>query len=384
VTPATSAQTAPRLVARTLARLVAVITSAPPRPAARASRRRAARVALGTFVFGAVFLHLAALFAMDVAWPQLRDPEYGRRTAQLSERVVEHPDRPLVLVVGSSRSAMGVRPGAWEAVRPGTPHDPLLFNLSVVGAGPITELLVMRRALADGFRPAVVLLEFWPPLLHQDGTYADAKGFVPVRLRRDDCPVIRDYFPNPDRMENAMRTSRVNVLSANRNRLMLQAVPHWVPFTGRVDQTWAGLDKWGWLPGMDPAPEDAETRRRLTDRNREVCCARLAECAIHPDSDRALREVVATVRASGARVGFLYLPESTEFQGWYPPAVEAASRAYLTALSGELGVPVIDARRWMDDRELADGFHLSRVGAARFTARLGPAVAATFPIGGER
>jgi hypothetical protein len=33
----------------------------------------------------------------------------------------------------------------------------------------------------------------------------------------------------------------------------------------------------------------------------------------------------------------------------------------------------------MDDRYLADGHHLSRAGAAAFTPRLGPAVAAAFP-----
>ena len=56
-----------------------------------------------------------------------RDPEYGRRANRLRARVAEHPGRPLVLVVGSSRTAMGVCPSAWEDARPGSPHDPLLW-----------------------------------------------------------------------------------------------------------------------------------------------------------------------------------------------------------------------------------------------------------------
>lgn len=373
-----AAPPAPRLVG-TLLRVVAVVTARATHPTARPSRRRAARAGLVAFAVALVLLYGAAGLALDVAWPRLRDPEYGRRTARLHERVAEYPNRPLVLVVGSSRAAMGVRPGAWETVRPGTPHDPMLFNLSIVGAGPVTELLVVRRALADGFRPAVVLVEVWPPLLRQDDLYSEARGLIPHRLRQDDVPLLRSYFSNSGDLEREMRVARRDIFSANRNRLLLQSLPEWVGRRGRVDPTWTWLDRWGWLPGMDPAPEDSETRRRLTNQNCAACQARLAGWTVHPNSDRALREIVATVRASGAEVGFVHLPESTEFRGWYPPEVESASQTYLAALSGELGVPVIDARTWMDDLDLADGFHLTRGGAGRFTARLGLAVAATFP-----
>ena len=91
------------------------------------------------------------------------------------------------------------------------------------------------------------------------------------------------------------------------------------------------------------------------------------------------REAVATARAHGARVGFLVLPETREFQQWYPAELERASGSHLAHLSWELDVPVIDARNGMDERFLADGFHLSRVGAAHFTAKLGREVASAFP-----
>ena len=60
-------------------------------------------------------------------------------------------------------------------------------------------------------------------------------------------------------------------------------------------------------------------------------------------------------------------------------AVEQTAREHLTGLCRELNVPLIDARFWMDDGYLVDGFHLSRLGAAEFTQKFGPAVAATFP-----
>jgi hypothetical protein len=72
------------------------------------------------------------------------------------------------------------------------------------------------------------------------------------------------------------------------------------------------------------------------------------------------------------------MPESAEFQTWYPPAAEAAARAHLARLVRELDVPLIDGRDWMAADDLADGHHLSRDGAAAFTPRLGAAVTVTF------
>jgi hypothetical protein len=361
-----------RPAGRARLRLVGLVR---PAAAAAPSRPRRARAALGWFAAGAVLIHLAAALAIDVAWPRLRDPEYGRRAAALRARVEENPGRPLVLVLGSSRAAMGVRPAAWEAARPRGPRDPLLFNAGQVGGGPVTSLLTLRRLHADGFRPALVLVEYWPPFLRQDGEHAEAARFDARRLRPIDLPVVRSYFPDPAGAEAAMRRSRLDVLHANRETLLVQADPAWVGRSGGAERAWAGLDGWGWLPGMDPAPEDDAARRRLTDHQRSQLRPMFRGHSIHPDSGRALRELVAAAGAHGARVAFLVLPEAAEARGDYPPEMERAAREHLAGLSRELGVPVINTRDWMGDEYLADGFHLSRAGAALFTARLGARVA---------
>lgn len=348
------------------------------------TRRAAARATVWTFAVGALLLHAVAVCALDVVWPELRDPEYGRRVNRLRARVAEHPGRPLVLVVGSSRTAMGVRPSAWEDSRPGTANDPLVFNMSAVGAGPIIELLVLRRTYADGFRPAVVLLEYWPPLLRQDPGFGDVARFEPRQLRWRDRPVVRDYYPDPAGTERRMKASRLNVLAENRAGLLAQVDPELFPKGPRLDVGWAELDGWGWLPGMDPHPGDAETRRKLTEGIRKHFAPQMTGGSIHPDSDRALRAAVALARANGARVGLVYLPESAEFRTRYPAELERSAREHLATLSRALALPVLDARDWMDERYLADGFHLSRTGAALFTAKLSATIAATFPTtGGE-
>lgn len=363
-----------RLDARTIA-TVTVLTAPTAAPAKTLARRRA-RSTVFAFAAAVLFLHATVAFALNTAWPQVRDPEYGRRAASLRERVAEHPARPLVLVVGGSRAAMGVKPDAWEASRPGTVRDPLLFNLSLVGSGPIMQLMTLRRALADGAHPAAVLLEYWPPMLREDGPHSEPARVDARRLRWDDRAVVRDYFPDPAGTERAMRAARFDVFRMNRTRLLVQAAPELVVRPNQHNGAWAELDGWGWLPGMNP--DDDAARRRLSEHFRPTVRDWMDGHAIHPEADRALRAAVATARAHGAAVGFLYLPESAEFRGEYPTAVDAANRTHLRGLSADLGVPVIDARDWMADRDLADGHHLSRAGAGAFTARLGPAVGATF------
>jgi hypothetical protein len=341
----------------------------------RGSRRP--RAALMWLLAATVLLHLLALTALDAPRINLRDPEYGMRARRLRALEAEHLTRPVVLVVGNSRASMGVRPGAWEAVRPGAPDDPLVFNFSTVGAGPIQQLITARRVYADGFRPAVVLIEYWPPLLRQDGRHGE-QNRIDRRLRYDDLPVVREYYSDPESAERLMLETRANALYANRDRWLLRVVPNWLAPNLRADVAWRGMDPWGWLPGLDVKPEDAVLRRRFLDHYRDDFRERFEGYTIHPDSDRALRELVAVVRSHGSRVGFVYLPESSEFRRWYPPEVETRARAHLAALVSELGVPLIDARGWMDDCYLADGHHLSRIGAARFTPRLGSAIATTF------
>ena len=339
--------------------------------------RGVARPTLLWFAATVLLLHVAAYLAMDVIWPELRDPEYGRRVIALKARMAEHPTRPLVVVVGSSRCSMGVRPDVWEEARPNAAApDPLLFNLSLLGSGPVMEQFCLRRLYADGVKPDAVVLEYWPAFMRQDGTYFEPDRMDPRRLYTSDLGFVREFDPNAAKVERIVRDTRRNPVFENRQRWLCFAVPSWLPWTRRVDIGWNGLDGWGWLPGLEN-----------DDRARPF---RLAHCeaiyrtqfylhSIHPVADKAMRDSVALARANGAKVSFVYMPEATEFRTWVPPEVERAGREYIESLCRELDVPLIDARFWIEDKLLVDGFHLSREGAAVFTRRFGPAVASTFP-----
>ena len=362
----------PRLLTRF--RLVIARSQSSKRPTPRV--RRSARAVLAWFVVGVFVFSTGLLLAGDVVWPELRDPEYGRRANALRDRVAENTGRPLVLVVGSSRVGAAVSP------RELTPADPFLFNMGRAGAGPVVQLMMLRRAYAEGFRPAVVLLEYWPPFLTERNP---AKEFriTPDHLFVGDLPIVREYHPLPGSIEDRMLRNRMNPISGLRRTLMLHIAPTWVPWPGRMEMVWAPLDSWGWLPMELPPGLTPEREQRIVAWEKTFR-PQLQKFAVAPSADRALREAVALARHHGAEVGFVYLPESSEFRGWYPPVADETIAQHLQALSAELRVPVINGRLWTPDDHLVDGYHLSRVGAAELTRKLARAVTSAFPDAGVK
>jgi hypothetical protein len=355
-------------------------TATQPRP--RTSWRRSRFAVL---FFPVLFLVALAVAFVALTDSRVRDPEYGWRATRLRARLAENPGRPFVLVVGSSRTAMGVCPAEWEAVRPCDPHhpDPLIFNMAILGGGPLMELMMLQRTYADGFRPDVVLVEFWPPFFHYGDGWAEPQRMSVDRLMEGDRQLVRDYFPEPDRLgvEHAMDWRRKSPLFANRERFLGLLAPSWVPALRRADAGWTNLDAWGWIPGFD-----LEHDRTLWRTQAVASCAKIyrplfEKYQISPVPERAMRESVTLAREHGATVGFIYLPESSEFRELYPPEVEKLAGEHLAALSRELNVPVLDCRLWMPDGSIVDGFHLSRGGAGQFTRKLGPAVASMFTPG---
>ncbi len=342
--------------------------------------RRRARATLAWFVLAILSLNFSAYFAIDVSGSHLRDPEYGHRVVSLKQRLAENPGRPLVLAVGSSRMSMGIRSASWEETRPHSPGDPLIFNMSLVGSGPLMELMCLRRIYSDGFRPDAVVLEYWPPFLREDGPYFEPDRIDHARLFDSDRPLVREYFRDPDDIEHKMFRDRVNPLFHTRHRLLAQVLPRWQPWDKRLEMAWGTLDSWGWLAGVeDHYPPDAEWRNKRLDHCEKIYRPQFQNFTIHPLADRSLREAVALARSHGAKVAFVYMPEASEFRSWMPDYVERMSQEHLAGLRCELDVPLINAREWMADGYLVDGFHLSKIGAAEFTKRFGPAVSATFP-----
>ncbi len=324
------------------------------------SARRAVLTGLATLAV----LHLGLAVWLDHGPPRVRDPEYGKRlTAALRQQAT---GRPLVACVGSSRLAMGLRPGVLGDT------DPALANLALAGSGPVMELMAYRRAVGDGLKPAAVLVEYWPAFLDEEGPQREDIRIDAGRLRPVDRPLVREYFRDPDGVLALAARHTRNPWWEHRKSLMNQVAASWLPYHQRSDALFAPIDPWGWLPGRTD-PNDA-------DRAGAVAAARsfyeplFQRYTVSEMADRALRTVIAECQAAGTPVALVYLPESAGFTGLMPPAAKQKADEHLAAVRRDTGVPLIDCRGWVDDRALPDGFHLTQAGAAELTPKLAAAV----------
>ena len=273
-----------------------------PRPAPRAAgplvrpTRRKAACAVVWFVAFAVVLNVGFLLALDYGPPRLRDPEYGKRLASVHARAAENPNRPLVLALGSSRTAMGVRPDVLADETAG----PLILNLSLAGSGPVMELMAFRRALADGVKPAAVLVEYWPAFLHEVGGYHEQARLDVARLRPVDRPLVREFFFDPEAAEKTMREQRLNPWYGHRRSFINQLSPSLLPTAQRSEAMWVSIDEWGWLPGRIGATAAEHEKGVATTAGYYVPL--FAGYEVSPVADRALRQLVAECRGNGIPV----------------------------------------------------------------------------------
>lgn len=351
------------LLAPAVVRVDVVIAPAPPEAPVPSCRRRAIR-ALLSFATVLFALNLGFGLLLDHGPPHLRDPEYGLRLKALGARVKENPGRPLTLVVGSSRTAMGVRPDAVECG-----SGPLLFNVSLAGAGPVTQLMILRRLQADGIVPAAVVLEYWPPFFRADGPYREDFRLNPTRLRPDDERTINEFFGEPTETKRRMAESRWLPFHTHRKPLLDRFAPGWLPHTERADAMFANLDGWGWLPGRETTT--AAERDKGWPHVLGYYWPLFRFYSVDANQDRALRACITHCRERGIAVSLAYLPESDRFRELKTPESVRLADDHLAAVRRDTGVSLIDARNWLtDDDSLPDGFHLTRPAAITFTRRL--------------
>ncbi len=353
----------------------------------RHRRRRTVRAVrtLVAAVVSLLLLHVAAAGLLDGQSPGWRDPEYAQRVRLYRQRQAERAPRPSIVVIGSSRGAMGVCPAACEypagreslavcrttAAGDATSPDgsPWLFNFSLLGAGPLLQDLVVRRMLEDGITPQWVWLEYWPPFVHADEQWNEFQRVAVDRLSPRDLPWVRDYFDDPAAIGRQVWRQHYAAWWGSRLRLMHLMAPEWLPRPHRQDWTWKDIDGWGWKP--PPVwPDAAAARARLLPQCQAIYQPLLQRFTPDPRAEQALRHAVRRLQREGVRVGLILLPESAQFRSWYPQHVQVQVQQQLAALCREERLPLLDTRDWMEEEDLIDGFHLTRPAAARYTRRL--------------
>jgi hypothetical protein len=337
--------------------------------------RLAVRTARSALVWG-VLLWTGSQLVLSIVvqhlHPEVRDPEFGRRLRALHACRAQAPNRPLVVVVGSSRAAEGFRPDQLVPWPGGAARAPVVYNFSLVGGGPVTEWLTARRLFGRGFRPDWLLIEIWPPFLAQEGMLVEVPKVRGRGLEWPDLPVIVRCFERPWQAYGRLGMELFAPAACLRGRLQNRFAELLLPPDRREGNlAWGTLDGLGWLrPGFGDGGDEA-LRRRLAAHMHDIYQPVLDRFHVSEVSDRALRGLLRECRRRRVRTALVLLPEAAEYGAWCPRGMAGQVDAYLARLGREYGVPILDTRDWAADADFCDACHLSTAAAAAFTQRFG-------------
>jgi hypothetical protein len=314
-------------------------------------------------VAGFLGFQVAVVVAADLFAPEVYDPEYAARLTRLQSRHAEHPDRPILVLLGSSRTAQLFRP---ETMLPLTAPDGravLPFNFSRAGGGPVYSRLAFTRLCEQGLKPDWVVVELMPALLMNRFERFFYAGVTATEIGR-----LASYISN----RRAIGCyAKLHLLAGYRIRtgLLRLFAPSWILPMGDTDPVSNIDDLGGEGRRIKPTMPDAE--RRAEDARVAYGYGKLLEdYKIDPGADRAYRDLLRSCNEAGVKVVVVRTPESQAFRATYQPSALATISAYETELKREFGVRVIDAREWLPDEDFEDGHHPLLSGQTHFTAKL--------------
>ncbi|VTR97714.1 Uncharacterized protein OS=Singulisphaera acidiphila (strain ATCC BAA-1392 / DSM 18658 / VKM B-2454 / MOB10) GN=Sinac_5817 PE=4 SV=1 [Gemmata massiliana] len=332
--------------------------------AALTNRGRSARIALG-IGFGLFAVLTGALtIASETVKPELRDPEYAYRLKHVQKWQAERPERPLVLVLGSSRAQMGVSPAAMNF--PDEPGAPVVYNFGYRAAPPLVSWLTLARALDDGVKPRAVLL-----FVGQAETVTGGPAEVQAWPRRDglsgaDLRRLAPYEAGGTELRRALRTARINPWSVRWDAIVGEVAPDMragsVKFESR---SWEEMDSFGFV--RFPVEHLWETKREILRENARAQARVTNRKDISDVSDRAIRDLVARCRMEGITVAVVWAPESPWLRGLYCPCAHGRVEYYTQTLVDEVGVTVFPAPTHFAEEDFVDGYHLTPDGAAKYS-----------------
>ena len=346
--------------------LALVLPKRTPTRRAAPPRHRSARRAILWGAAVAVLMHAGLAVALETVLPQLRDPEYGYRFVRAREHQRLHPDRPLVLVLGTSRTAMGFDPSS--AGIPDEPGAPLLFNFGLAGSSPVQMRSCLARLRADGVQPDVLMVELLLASLTTDVSVDFLCAPSAAKLTAADLRRLEPQLDDPAALWRLWRAARLDPWQAQRLVIASHVVPDVLPWNQRLDHYWKSVDRFGFDAFPLLKADEARPERLAVARDVYARAARAER--VSGTADRALRALVADCRASGTPIAFFLTPESPTFRSWYTPQSRAALTAYARALADELGCPVFFPPDDFAEDDFADGHHLLPAAAARFTRHL--------------
>jgi hypothetical protein len=299
----------------------------------------------------------------------LRDPEYGLKLACLRQVLEKRPmAQPVILVLGSSRVGMGFQAEVLAVNQGWSPDAPIVFNFGMTECCGARTLLVLRRLLADGIRPEIVLVELWPMALGGGSALID--HFEVSRLSWKEVALLCPFTDAPGRLKRKWCQSQLVPFWSHRRNLLNRFAPLLVSPSKRIDCHWRDMGSCGCvaMPQLQAGLPPAQADLTKQIREREYSSI-LAGLKVHSHTDQAIRQLLRLLRDEGIASALMITPEPSYIRRCYSPDACRAIADYLGQLEREFATPVIDARDWVPDEEFFEGIHVIHAGAVTFAKR---------------
>lgn len=329
--------------------------------------RRCGRAVLLWVLFWYAVVQMLPILLKD-RWQRIGPANEARKWPALCRLVSEQPDRPLLLMLGSSRACWAFRAGCLDGMPDGEGRPLHVYNFGIPATGPIYQLLYLRDLLAQGIRPRFLLIEFLPPLLceAQRGALTEEgmTGFENVSGRR--FLQWTPYLYRPGKRARTWLEAHIAPWYVFRRQIQLELK---CLAAGEPLPSYPAIDDWGWCI-LPPVPFPAAERERRLEIARGGYSPGLAHFRLGKKPTRALHETLDLCRREQIPAAIVVMPESSEFRSWYSDDARASIRGLLDDLSRTYDVEVIDAERWLADEDFEDGHHTLLHGADVFTYRL--------------
>jgi hypothetical protein len=323
-------------------------------------RRRRRRTELLWIVTGVVLAQPLLGLIVDRCGRVLRDPEYCGLAHRLTELRSEELERPLVVALGSSRTVDGLDAG--RVCCPTDPTAPLVFNFGIPFGGPMMDQIALRRLLADGVVPDLVVVEVMLMSLSGRGSTAlEERQLDPARLDAEEAIHLTRYYARPVALE-MRRWSSARLVPILRHQAELRQAIGLDP----VEDHLVDRDRHGWrAQNAEITPERAVANVHGTI---DLYDDYLSGPIVPANPLRALEELINLCKGEQIAVVLVYPPECSAFRQAHTSANDAAGE--IRRLVVERHVPLYDARSWVNDSGFSDGIHLIPTGAAVYTDRL--------------
>jgi hypothetical protein len=308
-------------------------------------------------------------WAVERRLPEVRDPEFAVKIEHLRTQLDRSPKQPLIVMLGSSRSALGFRAGDVHEIRNGVPV--LAYNFAIMGGGPLVELLCLQRLLSSGIRPDYLIVEVFPALLNNAGRHSLEEVWLQSgRMRLSEITRLEHFHTQPSRLLRRWAHSRAEPWLALHWLLQPSTVSVSLDEEALFDfVAGAQVDSHGWVQYF---PHGVTAEQRLVSLNNTRSAYRDSMLAFQP-ADRtlaALDTLLDTCRSERIPTALVLLPEGEEFGRFYAPGLSEKLESMVEGISHHWDVPLIDGRHWVSDNDLADSHHALKSGAVILTERL--------------